>query len=138
MKEGTLKKLYLKIRCFFLGISFPLEDRLFCCSDADRQGALAQSRAGDCLQIVHIRVNDKFAAIVYNIPLNRIIGCTGKQLTQDLLRIFKNGFCLDGEIAGISKDGNGKLQCAIRIFNSAAMMSPYLEDLPYLTSLYNE
>ncbi|MDD6995807.1 MAG: hypothetical protein SPH68_03275 [Candidatus Borkfalkiaceae bacterium] len=138
MKEGKLKKLYLKIRCFFLGVAFPLEDRLFCCSGADRQGALAQSREGDCLQIVHVKVREKYAAIAYSIPLNRIIGCAGKQLTQDLLRLFKSGFCLDGEIAAIRQDENGKLRCEIRIFDSAAMMSPYLEDLPYLTSFYNE
>ena len=104
MKEGKLKKLYLKIRCYFLGITFPLEDKLFCCLTADRQGALAQSRAGDCLQIVHVKLKETYAAVVYSIPLNRIIGCAGKQLTQDLLRIFKNGFCLDGEIAGNGED----------------------------------
>lgn len=138
MNKGKLKKLYLKIRCYFLGISFPLEDKLFCCRSADRQGALTQSRAGDCLQIVHVKHNDRFTAVVYSIPLNRIVGCVGKQLTQDLLRVFKSGFCLDGEIAAIHKDENGNSHCVIRVFNSAAMMSPYLEDLPYLTSSYNE
>ena len=138
MKKGKLKNLYLKIRCYFLGITFPLEDKLFCCLSADRQGALAQSRVGDCLQIVHVKQNDRFTAAVYSIPLNRIVGCAGKQLTQDLLRVFKSGFCLDGEIADIQTDKNGIARCVIRVFDSAAMMSPYLEDIPFLSSAFNE
>lgn len=128
----------MKIRCFFLGITFPLEDRLFLSSAPDRQGALAQSRAGDQLQIAHVKSDGTYAAVVYSIPLNRVLGVLGRQLTQDLLRLFKSGYCLDGEIVSLFRDENGKLHCDIRIFDSASMMTPYLEDLPYLTSFYNE
>ncbi|MDY4894898.1 MAG: hypothetical protein SO532_03315, partial [Candidatus Borkfalkiaceae bacterium] len=79
----------MKVRLFFLGLEFPLEDKLFDCRHADFQGALAQSRENDELQIVHADLGDNnFAAYVYSIPLNRIIGKLGRQLAQDLLRVF--------------------------------------------------
>lgn len=139
MKGGIFRKLYMKVRLFFLGLEFPLEDRLFDCRHADFQGALAQSRKSDELQIVHADLGDNnFAAYVYSIPLNRIIGKLGRQLTQDLLRVFKKGFCLDGEISMIGKDEDGFFRCEIRIFDRASFMLPYLSDLPYLTSESNE
>ena len=53
--------------------------------------------------------------------------------------LFQLLFALEDEYGfKISKDENGNSHCVIRVFNSAAMMSPYLEDLPYLTSSYNE
>lgn len=139
MKQGVLKKLYMKVRMFFLGIEFPLEDALFCCRCADYQGALAQSQSGDPLQIVHTNIADKtFISYVYSISLNRIIGTIGKQLTQDLLRLFKKGYCLDGEITTIKKDSDGFFTAEIRIFNRTSFMAPYLLELPYLTSETNE
>ena len=98
MKGGIFRKLYMKVRLFFLGLEFPLEDKLFDCRHADFQGALA----------------------------------------QDLLRVFKKGFCLDGEISMIGKDEDGFFRCEIRIFDRASFMLPYLPDLPYLTSVNNE
>ena len=125
MKGGIIRKLYMKVRLFFLGLEFPLEDKLFDCRHADFQGALAQSRESDELQIVHADLGDNnFAAYVYSIPLNRIIGKLGRQLTQDLLRVFK--------------DEDGFFRCEIRIFDRASFMLPYLPDLPYLTSESNE
>lgn len=139
MKRGFLSKLYMRIRRRLVGLSFPVEDDLFRCSDFDSQGALAQSEISDELQIVHVRLDEKrFAALVYNIKLNRLIGELGRQLTQDLLKIFGKGFCLDGEIADLSKDENGKFRCAVRVFDTAEKMRPYLEELPYLYASKNE
>lgn len=81
---------------------------------------------------------NNFAAYAYSIRLNRLIGELGRQLTQDLLKIFGKGFCLDGEIAAISKDENEKFRCSVRVFNTSSMMAPYLEELPYLFSERNE
>lgn len=170
MKGGILQKLYTRVRCLFFGLSFPIEDELFDAFHADEQGALAQSREGDKLQIVHIELpqntdchtaenehdadangrktqkrakrkalkNRRFAALVYNIPLNRIIGKVGPQLTQDLLRVFKKGFCLDGEIVSIVETEKGMRKCYFRALDTRSFMSPYLSDLTYLSSAHNE
>ena len=139
MKRGFLSKLYMSIRRLFVGLSFPIEDDLFRCFSFDSQGALAQSAPGDELQIVHIKLEEKrFASYVYSIRLNRLLGEIGKQLTQDLLKIFGKGFCLDGEIAEISKDDGEKFRCVVRVFDTSDMMKPYLEELPYLFSERNE
>lgn len=138
MKRGFLSKLYMRVRQRLLGITFPVEDDLFRCFTCDSQGALAQSRPGDELQLVHIKNGNNFAAYAYSIRLNRLIGELGRQLTQDLLKIFGKGFCLDGEIAAISKDENEKFRCSVRVFNTSSMMAPYLEELPYLFSERNE
>lgn len=139
MKRGFLSKLYMSIRRRLVGLSFPVEDDLFRCFSFDAQGALAQSLVSDELQIVHVRLgNKRFAAYVYSIRLNRLLGEIGKQLTQDLLKIFGKGFCLDGEIAEISKDDGEKFRCSVRVFDTSSMMKPYLEELPYLFSERNE
>lgn len=139
MKGGIFKKLYMKVRLFLSGLEFPVQDTLFSCKIADFQGALAQSREGDCLQIVHVSLDRKtFAAYVYNISINRIIGKIGKQLTQDLLRIFKTGFCLDGELVEISKDSDGYFCAEVKIFSKTTYMRPYLEDLTFLTAAHND
>lgn len=139
MKRGFLSKLYMHIRCRLAGLSFPVEDDLFRCFTSDFQGALAQSLEKDELQIVHVRLApDRFAAFVYSIRLNRLLGEIGRQLTQDLLKIFGKGFCLDGEIAAISKDDSEKFRCSVRVFDTAEKMRPYLEDLPYLLASKNE
>lgn len=139
MNRGFLSKLYLRIRCALAGFSFPVEDEVFRCFSADFQGALAQSLANDRLQIVHVRLApDRFAAFVYSISLNRLLGEIGKQLTQDLLKFFGKGFCLDGEIVKLYKDEQGKFRCVARIFATTEMMRPYLDDLPYLYASRNE
>lgn len=111
---------------------------MFRCFTCDSQGALAQSLPGDELQLVHVKNGNNFAAYAYSIRLNRLIGELGRQLTQDLLKIFGKGFCLDGEIAAISKDENEKFRCSVRVFNTSSIMAPYLEELPYLFSERNE
>lgn len=181
MKGGIFKRLYTRIRCSLFGLSFPVEDELFDAFHADEQGALAQSREGDKLQIVHVELPQKsndaenaqgasasdpreskrkngeksvrkaqkhgrkkgrsdrrFAAFVYNIPLNRVIGKVGPQLTQDLLRVFKKGFCLDGEIVSIVETEKGMRKCYFRALTTCSFMSPYLGDLAYLSASHNE
>ena len=62
----------MRIRQRLLGITFPVEDDLFRCFTCDSQGALAQSRPGDELQLVHVKNGNNFAAYAYSIRLNRL------------------------------------------------------------------
>ncbi len=63
-----------------------------------RQGLLAQSKAGDLLQIVHAQN----VAFIYSIELNAILGELEQRLCKKLLKLFGGGFCLDGKIIAVT------------------------------------
>ncbi len=81
------------------GLSFPVRDKIHGVKFGDYQGALAQSRKGDDLQLVHVPLPEyPHNTYVYNISLNRILGYLSKELAEKLVYIFGEGFCLDGEV----------------------------------------
>lgn len=81
------------------GLTFPIRTKINGVSSVDRQGALAQSVDGDDLQIVHTPLKKyPHNTYVYSVTLNRVLGYLDKELSQKLQYVFKDGFCLDGEI----------------------------------------
>lgn len=119
-------------KCKRLGISFPLLCKVHGVKNAYSQGALAQSKAGDRLQLVHIpKENYPFNVYVYSIPLNRILGYLEKRLSKKLLKLFKKGFCIDGVIENITGETHAVRGCNLRIFNTRIMMSD-VEDFKHL------
>ena len=81
------------------GLSFPIRDKLHGVKYGDYQGALAQSRKGDKLQLVHVPLPEyPYNVYAYSISLNRILGYLDKELAEKLVYVFGNGFCLDGEL----------------------------------------
>ena len=88
---------YLQKR--LLGVSFPKRTTLRGVCFADRQGALAQSRSGDLLQVVHTPLEKlPYNVYVYHISLNRILGYIEKPLVKKLIKLFGKNFCRDGKI----------------------------------------
>ena len=116
-------KLYAK-RKKKSGIHFPISCKVFGVKMSDRQSLLAQSRAGDKLQIVHPK--DKaytHHVFVYSVTLNCVLGCVEKDLAEKLIRLFGKGFCRDGEIKRITGGPPYKyFGCKILIFESKSFM----------------
>ena len=108
-----------------LKLYFPIYCKIHGVSTADRQGALAQSRAGDRLQAVHIPLPDKpHNVYVYSIGLNRVLGNLQESFSKKLVKAFGPGFCRDAVIENITGGApmyelNG---CNICIFNSMEYM----------------
>ena len=93
--KNWLYKRRLK-RC---GLSFPVQAKIHGVKGADRQGALAQSRNGDNLQIVHVPLPDyPFNVYVYSITLNRVLGYLDNTLAEQLVYLFKKDFCRDAAL----------------------------------------
>ncbi len=91
---------------------------------AERQGAIAQSRAKDKLQLVHAPVESyPFNVYIYSIPLNRVLGYLEKRLSEKLVKLFKKGFCLDGVIENITGEQYAIRGCNLQIFETRTMMS---------------
>ena len=81
------------------GLSFPVRDKIHGVKLRDYQGALAQSRKGDELQLVHVPAPEyPHNTYVYSISLNRILGYLDTALAEKLVYIFGEGFCLVGEL----------------------------------------
>ena len=111
-------------KCKRLGLSFPLLCKVHGVKNADSQGAIAQSKAGDRLQLVHIpKENYPFNVYVYSIPLNRLLGYLDERLSKKLVKLFKKGFCIDGVIENITGEKHAIRGCNLRIFDTRAMMS---------------
>ena len=99
-------------------IEFPVFCKIYGVSDPDFQGALAQTVAGDHLQIVATNS----AVFVYNIPIHRVLGRLQEELARKLQARFGESFCLDAIVENRT-GGNGVLfGCNIRIFETANMM----------------
>ena len=122
--KNKIKRFFYLRKCEKLGIYFPILCKAHGVTFSDRQGALAQSHAGDKLQLVHVaKENHPFNVYVYSIPLNRILGYLEKGLSKKLVKLFKKGFCLDGAIEKITGETHSVFGCNLRIFDTQTMMS---------------
>ena len=109
------KKLQFPIYCKLRGVKKPV-----------RQGALAQCKADDGLQLVHVPLKDyPHNVYAYSIPLNRILGYLEEDLAKDLIAELGEEFCVDGRIREML-GGPPKYKyygCAIRIYNTKTFMA---------------
>lgn len=81
------RKIAVRFRCRRLGLEFPLFCKVHGVKAPDFQGALAQSRAGDGLQLVHVPLETRPENVyVYSIELNRILGRLESGLSEKLVR----------------------------------------------------
>ena len=123
--------IWAKIKRFFYRLKhdgkpqFPIYCRLRGVKKPSRQGALAQSKVEDGLQLVHVPLKDYPNNVyAYSIPLNRVLGYLEEDLAKDLIAEFGNGFCVDGRIRALL-GGPPKYKyygCAIRIYNTKNLM----------------
>ena len=122
------KRLLIRWRKKKYDLRFPVCCKAHGVSFADRQGALAQSRSGDELQLVQVPLeNYPQNVYIYSIELNRILGYLEKNLSDRLTSVFGTGFCLDGQISEITGGPPYPyFGCNIRIFETMEMMLPYL------------
>ena len=98
---------------------FPIFCKVYNVREKDRQAALAQTRDGDHLQIVLTREG----ALVYSIPLNRVLGQLRYELFRALLEERKDAPCLDAIVDRRTGGENGKyFGCNIRIYSTANML----------------
>ena len=102
------------------GLTFPIFCKLHAVTSLSHQGAIAQSREGDELQIVHTPVEGfPLRVSVYSISLNRTLGFLEDSLSEKLITLFGEGFCRDGEVEKIT--GGPPLAyfgCNIRILHT--------------------
>ncbi len=122
MSIGTFLKNWLyRKRLNKSGLQFPLYCKAHGVKHEDRQGAIAQSRAGDQLQLVHVPLPDyPHNVYVYNIAVNRVIGYLDEALAIKLVYLFGKGFCRDGMIEAVTGGEPYKyFGCNLKIFNSA-------------------
>lgn len=131
------RKLTIPFRLWRRELSMPCAAHLFGVSNPDSQGALAQSRNGDALQIVHVPT-ERFPHNVYaySIELNRILGYLDRLLAKSLCEVFGKGFCLDARVDELYGGNDGEeFGAQIVIFKTTSLMRPYLNDLPYLRGI---
>lgn len=122
--QNRISKFLYHRKCKRLGISFPLLCKAHGVKNADSQGAIVQSKAGDKLQLVHVsKVNYPNNVYVYSIPLNRVLGYLDERLSQKLVKLFKKGFCIDGTIENVTGENYAVRGCNLRIFDTRVMMS---------------
>ena len=114
-----------------LGLSFPLFCKVHAVKSPDHQGAIAQSRVGDHLLIVHTPTEERpFCASVYSITLNRVLGFVDEELSEKLTLAFGKEFCRDGEVEQITGGAPYKyLGCNLRLMDT----QDFLEELPEST-----
>ena len=107
------------------GLVFPIPCKIHGVKYPDRQGALAQSRENDSLQIVHSPEKGyPFNVYVYSVELNRILGYLDPILAEKLVYVCGKGLCLDGKIeklTGGAPDYEYR-GCNIQIFETTSMM----------------
>ena len=116
-----------------LGISFPLFCKVHAVKSPDHQGAIAQSRVGDHLLIVHTPTEERPDCVcVYSISLNRVLGYIEEELSAKLVTAFEKGFCRDGEVEQITGGAPYKyFGCNLRLMDS----QDFLEEMEELPSL---
>ncbi len=119
-----------------LDLSFPLYCKAHGVKTTDNQGALAQSHAGDRLQIIHSPADGyPFNVYIYSVELNRILGYLQERLSKKLVELFGAGFCRDAQIKDITGGGEYTYRgCNLVIFESMHFMQGMQADLPYLHS----
>ncbi len=117
----------------WLGLGFPLYTKVKGVKSPTFQGALAQSKDGDKLQLVHVPSEQyPFCVFVYSVTLNRVLGYLEEDLSKKLVKLFKKDFCRDGVIYKIVGGGNYKyFGCRILVFETMEMMRS-IEDFSLL------
>ena len=120
-KQGA----FYRLKRWWLGLSFPLYCKAHGVKSPDYQGAIAQSRQDDELQIVHKPVKGfPYNVYVYSKPLNRLLGYLDEYLSKKLVKLFGKGFCRDARIENITGGGAYAYRgCNIRILESMTYMS---------------
>ncbi len=114
-------------------VDFPLLQPLWGAMGADRQGALAQSRMDDRLQIVHVPSKQQpYLTYVYNIEINRVLGYVERNFAKKLCFIFGKNFCIDGSMEQVYKRETGEFVAQFAVYDHTSYMLPYLETLPFL------
>ena len=103
-----------------LNVSFPLYCKIHGVKTTDRQGALAQTRSGDKLQVVHIPLPDyPYNVYVYSVDLNRVLGYLHPELSKKLVQAFGENFCrnaiVENTTGGVTTKPN--IGCNICIFD---------------------
>ena len=124
------KQLFFKQRLRKSGLHFPIPCKIHGVKSMDRQGALAQSRAGDRLQLVHSAEKDyPFNVYVYSVELNRILGYLDAVLAEKLVYVFGKGLCLDGEIEKLTGGAPdyAHIGCNISIFQTTSIMQDFTD-----------
>ena len=118
-REKARETLYSE-RLNELGLSFPLFCKVHAVKSADHQGAIAQSRVGDRLLIVHTpTANRPDCVCVYNISLNRVLGFLDEGLSGRLVSAFGKEFVRDGEVEQITGGAPYKyLGCNLRLMDT--------------------
>ena len=124
--KNSIRRAFYLLRKRRLGLSFPLYCKAHGVSANDYQGAIAQSRAGDPLQIVHTPKDEyPHNVYVYNVTLNRVLGYLDKTLAKRLIQLFGKGFVRDGYIENITggqKRGYPYYGCNLRILESQEIL----------------
>lgn len=120
-----IKKYFYGRRKKKLGLTFPLFCKVHGVKQADRQGALAQSRAGDLLQIVHVPTESYPCNVyVYSVAINRVLGYLHEGLSEKFVTLFGKNFCRDAVIENIT-GGAPEYKyfgCNIRILETCGYM----------------
>ena len=119
-----------------MGLHFPIFCKAHAVKSPERQGALAQSRDGDNLQLVHTPTEEyPFCITIYSIPLNRILGYLESELSKKLVTALGDGFCCDGEIERVTGGPPYKYYgCNLRIMDTRE----FFEDIENIIALYGE
>ena len=135
-KEKQNQKEYLQ-RLKETGVRFPVFCKVHCVKSPDHQGAIAQSRIGDPLQIVHTPSDEyPFKVAVYSIPLNRVLGYIENELAEKLVYLFGRDFCRDGEVETITGGDPYKYYgCNIRLTDEQEFLND-TEDFSHLHGTY--
>ena len=133
-REKQEEKAYLA-RLQQTRLQFPIFCKLHGVKSPDHQGAIAQSRIGDHLQIVHTPSQERpFLVCAYSVPLNRILGYIDESLAEKLTYAFGRDFCRDGEIEQITGGAPYKYYgCNVRLMDTQYFMED-CEDFSHLHS----
>ena len=132
--KNSITRYFYNRRKKNLSLFFPLPCIVCGVTHEDRQGALAQSKAGDKLQIVHnTQAKEKYKVYVYSVTLNRILGYLRLDVSKKLVKLFKKGFCKDGVLtARLDKsEKHPYYGCKIAVLESMDMMRDH-EDFSHL------
>ena len=130
--QNRISSFLYRRKCRRLGLSFPVFCKVHGVKNANSQGAIAQSQSGDKLQLVHIpKENHPYNVYVYSIPLNRVLGYLDERLSKKLVKLFKQGFCIDAIIENITGETQAVRGCNLRVFDTRVMMSD-VDDFQHL------
>lgn len=134
MKTKLRERAYLR-RKKKHGVSFPLYCKLHGVKRGEYQGALAQSREKDELQLVHSPTPEyPYNVYAYSVPLNRVLGYLQAELSKRLVKVFGKGFCRDGVIENLTggeRAGYKYFGCNIRVLETMTHMQN-CEDFSHL------